>query len=268
MDRRIVAAGIGVVVVVSGILVFFVIPPPEQTVFHYGRNLTAYNPRATLVQLFEVVDSEIVISFSNDSDLLYSVDIEFFEPMRPGDDFSWLDTQLAPLQHGDGNFIGLNVGTLSFGRLVEPFKHLDVPVKRIDLTLGNSCNYTIMLKGKNMTTSIIYDNDVRLTGGRLQYEERGDEGGSLSLLMDTDVYVTGCDFWAYAWGADTISIDIKNPSILGGRVGVGGELAGVQLLGWTQDGSTDNWQFNRTATEELDITVVAETVFVSLLTQS
>lgn len=267
MDRRILAIVIGMVVIVSGVVVvLFMTPPPKQTTYHYGRNLTSSDPRATLVRLFEVVDCEIEISFVNNLDLLYSVDIEFFESVRPWDDFTWLDAQTPPVEVK--NFIGINVGELRDGHILVPELN-DVRVKSINLTLGIACNHTIQIKGKNMTTSVLYDNGVRLTGSELQYEDQDNEGGDVFIFMDSDANITDCDFKINVWGTDTVSLDIRNPSILGGTVDVlNAELGTVQLLGWTQGGYSGNWRFSRTATEEMTVDLSAETAHVSLLTQN
>ena len=272
VGRRILAIGIGMLVLVSGVIVYSMMPTPllipAKTQYHYERNLTSTDPRTTLVRLFEVADSEILISFINDPELLYSVDIEFSEPMSHWEDFTWLDAHQPPANLDEFNFIGINTGALINGHIMLPDLS-DVPVKSINLTLGISSSYEIQVKGKNMTTTVRYDNGARLNESELQYHDLANEGGDVFIYMASDVNLTSCSVDIDISGVNRAFLDIRNPEPLGGIIDVhGGVLDGVQLLGWVQGGYTGNWRFSRTTTEEIDIDVYAESTSINLLTQS
>lgn len=266
MDRKIIALGIILVVIVSGVLAILVIPAPALTHYHYERNLSSSDPHTTLVRIQDVIDCEISISFVADSELLYSVDIEFDEPMRHWDDFTWLDAHEPPANLDEFNFIGFNTGALVNGRILIP-ELSDVPVKSINLTLGMTCCYTIQVSGKNMTTSIRYDNGARFNGSEFQYQDFDNEGGDVHVVIDSDVNITDSNFKMNIWGTDELTAIIRNPSTLGGSIDILTELVILAMSGWTFGGYSGNWRFSRSSNEEMDIDFSSEIVYISILTQ-
>ncbi len=256
MERKsAIAIAIVALVVTSGVVVVLTLqgipegenPTTPTLEYHYERDLVSTDPSRIIVRMDDIVDCEITISFANDTSLLYSVDIEFYEPMIHGDDFNWFDNNQG--------WIGVNTGTLSG---FDP-----VRVKSIGLVLGNSCVYDIAVEGWNVSASILYDNGIHLSDDSyFQYKDWDSESGDVLIFMDSDVNVTGCDLNIGVSGADIVTLDIRNPQSLGGIVNFhDGVLGGVQLLGWSQGGYSGNWEFSRTATEEMLINI-------SLLTQN
>ncbi|MHA2323522.1 MAG: hypothetical protein ACXACG_17980, partial [Candidatus Thorarchaeota archaeon] len=75
MNQRLVAVGL-VVVIVFSVSAYFIIFP-TTTSFQYQRDSTADN-QDYIVGIYNIRDCEVNVSFTNDSTLLYSMNIEMY----------------------------------------------------------------------------------------------------------------------------------------------------------------------------------------------
>ncbi len=87
-------------------------------------------------------DCNVSISFTDDSLLLYSIDIEVVDDL-------------------EGN-VPYRIG---YERTTKDLRFYGTEyITSVDFVLGTGLNYNIILAGRNLNTTITYDNDARLIG--------------------------------------------------------------------------------------------------------
>lgn len=178
MDKRIFTGLVIGVIVLAGIgLLYFTgnIPGAAKTNFHYERNVS--NELSLGFQVSKIDDCAFDVSFVDSETLLFSIDLELYEPGIDGEDFLFYyrPTSTPP---------SLNINYLKPDGTI--WQSDPIRIKTISVTFGSSVAVGMEFwECDNLTTSIEYNNGAIL-GKDLEYYA----SGTLSLTMDETVDIS------------------------------------------------------------------------------
>ncbi len=216
MNSKVVAGAV-VAVMIMGVFGVLLFMTPLSAPSHSIVGQVQDGMERLGLSLGELEDTNLTVSFVEDDSLLYSFDIELYEPASAGDAYTF------------------NTDYLEFHYL-EPH----VRIRSINLTLGTGVPYSLNVWGTNLDSEIIYDNGA-LVDGTLTYQANG----TLLVVVTEDIVMSGnldisgpTNTASIALSALYLDIDLPT--------GVGGELhlesfgsvpiSFVDRVGWTWDG--------------------------------
>jgi hypothetical protein len=183
----------------------------SQVQFYYEDNLPETWIRGSNLQLYcnNLHDTNVTISFQNNRDLWYSIDITLYEPSHPSKAFLWRTQKIGIVE-------------------LDAFQR----VESIVIVLGTGGYYDLFLNGENVNASVTYSNEVFLanstdddsTGtflfcatGKLYFalNENVDcsEGGLDVIVGSRSI----CGTWLYP---DEVYLDIDVPDGLCGSLSI------------------------------------------------
>ena len=139
MNKKVVASVIAIIVIGAGTVLLLL--PRSADTFHLEKDLPDGNYTSVSFQLKGIQDCSLNVSFVNDPDLFYSMDIELYKstPASTAFDLSISGEGLALLQV---QFIG------------------KTRIKNINLVLGSGLPYAIGVLGTNVNGTFIYENNA------------------------------------------------------------------------------------------------------------
>ena len=199
LNRKTLALVVVVVVVTTGTGIFLVVDPYSDT-FHLENRFPVDRPiTASYVQLglINLEDTNLSISFVNDTSLVYTMDIHLYVPTLMSSAF-----QLT-LE----NYTGFIYATLTAA----------VPIRSLKITLGTGKPYLLnIVHGVNLNSTVTYSNGAVL-GSEFGYEATG----SFRFIFLEDVNFTLGGFEARIGPTkpypDMVYVYVDLPPMLNGK---------------------------------------------------
>ncbi|MHA1943598.1 MAG: hypothetical protein ACW96M_04290 [Candidatus Thorarchaeota archaeon] len=166
MNRRIIAGVVTALIIgsVGAYLLVF----PLGTSFHYQKVTTADNA-VYLVGVKNIRECEVTVSFTNDSSLLYSIDIEMYG-LASSTVFYIYEDEVSTLI----NFYD--------GPSRTDWSGEEVRVKKLDIVLGTGKAYNVQIWGTNLTTTVTYSNGALI--GQDSYVRYRADNGTMTFSYD------------------------------------------------------------------------------------
>ncbi len=165
--RRRLVAGLVIAVVLS-LTAYFTVVNPYGTWFHLEQAMP--NPaRVYHIELKYLHDTNLTISFANDSGLFYRIDVELYRPMLMSEAFILKQEDSYPW--------------FTFAAKTR--------IKSLNLVLSNSIPAYLIVRGTDLNSNITYSNGVKLSSrdplyyGYLYYYASGTV--RFTLLEDVDI---------------------------------------------------------------------------------
>ncbi len=146
LNRKFKALGFMTIIALAGTTVLLVVDPYGLS-FHSEMRFSTSSRDAYNIQvgLLNLRDCRLSVSFVNDTDLIYRMNIVLFTATLMSSAFKLTS------RHG-----GTPIGW---------FIELDgyLPMRSLDLVLGMGLPYDILITGTNLTSKVVYGNGSRLT---------------------------------------------------------------------------------------------------------
>jgi hypothetical protein len=216
MERKHAAALVAVIVVAAG-GGYLLLSNPVALEHHFEEMITDTSIDWLHFSMLYYEDTNISVSFVNDSTLLYSIDIVLYEPSS-----AW---SAIEVYRPRASTFGLN----ALAR-----------VRSVDIVLGTGIPYSVYIAGVNLNTSAVYDNGALLGHSSVQYAFTYDATGILSLEFTEDVQIADAQFAADVQIArsDVVNLIIDLPDGLDGNVRIHPDTNyyTYQLDGWSFTG--------------------------------
>ncbi|MGQ4912380.1 MAG: hypothetical protein ACP6KW_09450 [Candidatus Thorarchaeota archaeon] len=238
--RQLLGAGL-VVVVVTALLVVLVGVPLISTHFRYERGCAPNETRVFYLNL-NVIDTNVTVSFVDDPDLLYQIDVEEYSH----------GASHTPTYEEDETSMSFYINGLDSARL-----------EQVDVRLGTGTFCDILIWGSNINASVVFGNRAKLDGqtcafisdGRVRFEFSEDVSFSNSSI---DVVVNG---------ADDATVVVDLPLGMNGRMNVkpSATIVSQSASGWFLVNSTV-WATSSTDTPLLYIDIGSKHVSFDLST--
>jgi hypothetical protein len=216
MNRRAVALVLALIVVGAGTLILLL--PQSSSSFHFEADYPEGDRYPVYLWLTDIQDCALNVSFVDDPNFLYEMDVELYESQPASSAFDltvndyritsgWMDVSL----HG-----------------VESIKSLQV-------TLGSGVPYFIVVTGTDVNATFIYDNNVMGSGECLDYSA---SGSFVNLQFTEDVVVSneGMEIEVGTSGAkrpDNIYLTLDLPDGVNGIGQFSEPLSIHAITGWT-----------------------------------
>jgi hypothetical protein len=173
MNRRAVAVVLALIIVGAGTILF--LSPRSSTSFHFEDVYPEGDRYPVYLWLTDIQDCALNLSFVDNSDLLYQIDVELY------------DSQPAPS---------------AFDLTIEDFRvqsswievsfHALLSFKSLQITLGSGVPYMIVVTGSDVNATFVYDNNAIGSGASIDYSITG-SFVSLSLTEDMVFSTTGME---------------------------------------------------------------------------
>jgi hypothetical protein len=231
MDRRIVAVGLVIIIVIS--IGAYLIISPIGSSFHYQKMSTADNGEY-FVGVYNIRDCEVSVSFTNDTSLLYSMTIEMYESTSSSVFYFFEDSQRTLLNYYESSSLAM-------------WSKEEVPVKKLDLVLGIGKAYKIDLSGTNLTATVIYSNGALIgqdsyfqffsDNGSIYAEFIGDEIDDSSLGSSSDPVRFDFKLGRSRIGSYDLAyteVNITLPYFYYGDLDVNADIIDVSASGWNR----------------------------------
>jgi hypothetical protein len=203
---------VGVVVVVSillGVLFFVNYGFPALSFHREARNPNTQHSHVTL-WLTDLQDSILDVSFVDDSDLIYRMDIELFNPSFAASAFEL---------------------TIEASRTQVRFNAL-VAIRRVMLVLGSATPYDILVGGSNVTGTFVFGNNMKGSDTELHYSATG----VVNLTLTEDIEFLGGEMRVIAGTQlglpDYVYIDVDVIEGLNGQITFNGPFSLHSSTGW------------------------------------
>ena len=248
MKKEMIAVSIIILVVVSVVgVVFFwgaqVIP--DQGGFHFERDVTTTTPERIFFRV-NAEDTDLSITFVDNADLLYSIDIVPYENSTAA--------YLRFDMHQDSWGIMFSTGQQEF----------------VNITLGNGCFYNLQICGDSyLNTTVVYSNNAWVNGTAFGYFPHSSQGfdGHLTLKILDDIVTDGTTGFVGRVTCDSLNLEIDVPNQWGGIIDFNDvNVTFVEISGWTE-------YFGRYVTDNsyedvplINLDVEVEEVFARLTT--
>jgi len=178
LDKKIISILLISVIAIAGIGILYLtgnFPGVSRTVFHYERNVS--DELSIKFQVSKIADCEVDISFTDSETLLFSIDLELYEPGVDGEDFLFYYRPTSTPPSLNINYLKPD-GTIWQGNPIR--------IKSMHVTFGSSIAVGMEFwECNNLTTSIEYNNGAIL-GRSLEYYANG----TLSLIIDDSVDIS------------------------------------------------------------------------------
>jgi len=214
MRKEVIAVGIIILVVVSVVGVFVFLYPQDPRIeqgFQFERNVTTTTPERIFFRI-NAEDTDMSISFVDDADLLYSIDIVPYED----------STEASIMIQANQESWGLSLVT--------------GPQQSVNITLGNGCFYNLQIAGGSyLNTTVIYSNNAWVNGTSLGYFPDSSHGfdGHLTLKILDDIITDGTTGFTGHIDCDTLNLEIDLPDQWGGTVDFNDiNITLLELTGW------------------------------------
>lgn len=231
MDRRLAAAGL-IVIIVFSISAYFIIFP-TNTNFTYQKSATPdYDDY--VVGIYNIRDCQVSVSFTNDTTLLYSMNIKMYEPTSKTIFYLYEDSYRTLLNYYESSSL-------------TEWSRNEVRAKKLDLVLGTGKAYNIAVWGTNLTTTVAYTNgaligqesyfQVRSENGSVFVEFDGNEVDDSTLGSSSDPVRLDFDLgqWSiFDYQLTHTELDINLPYFYYGDLDVGAEIIDVAMTGWNR----------------------------------
>ena len=268
ITRRATASIVTIIILISFGVVFInitgILVPLEQT-YHFESYVNPETAKGnfSVIKLINMDDCNLTVSCVDNPELVYSVDIEFYEPTRAGYDFK--------ITQRDQSF---ELGVSDFTS--ESFKAELVRMKSVNLVLGSGFVYHLRIHGGKLNSSIVLENEVHLDQ-YFQYLANG----TLKISFENDVnYPRGwfsadfdqdSDRFEDYYLFDIVNITIDLPSIAACEILANCDtFVLLENVGWTQ---VSIWNSYRSGNFEnsdyrLHIDIDASTTYATLLAET
>lgn len=248
MRKEMIATGIIVIVVVSIMGVFFFLGTqfiPTQRGFQFERNVTPTTPKRIFFSI-SAEDTDLSVSFIDDDDLLYSIDI-------------------TPHENSTEASIIIDTNLESWGIMFATGQQ-----ESVDITLGNGCFYNLQISGDSyLNTTVVYSNNAWVNGTSFGYFPHSSQGfdGHLTLRILDDIITDGTTGFIGRVNCDTLNLEVDVPDQWGGIIDFNDvNVTFTEISGWAE-------QFGRYKTENsyedvplIDLNIEVEEVIAKLTT--
>ena len=237
MDKKLVAFALVLVLCSVG---FYLLLFPVGTSFRFAKNSPADN-EAYLIGVKNIQDCVITVSFVNDSNLLYDIDIEMYGFSSITVFYLYEDEYSTLLNY----YTGPNRAEWTAD---------EVRVKSLAIVLGTGKAYNIAIAGINLTTSFTYENGALI--GQDSYVSYYPDGGSADITYNgSDVdsstlaeYLapTRIEFNFGTGGAgglalDSTLVDVDLPYFSYGDVDINADTIEIVTEGWEKATQVDSY---------------------------
>jgi hypothetical protein len=242
MKRQLVAVGIVVLIIGSVGVYLFLFPMGSS--FHYEKTGTADNVEYR-VGVRNIRDCEINVSFVDDNDLLYSLDIEMYG----------FSSSTVFYLYEDATSVLLNYYT---GPSRAEWTGEETRIKSLSIALGTGKAYNIIMAGTNLTASITYSNGA-LIGQSTYLHYLAVESSAVFTYDGYDVDVTTLEVDNDPVRLDanlggqgdfrltSAVVDIDLPYFYFGDVDIVADDITVSASGWNKSAVVDSY-----STEDVD----------------
>ncbi|MHA1927760.1 MAG: hypothetical protein ACTSV2_04165 [Candidatus Thorarchaeota archaeon] len=154
MNRKTVAVVLSLIVVGAGItLILF---PQSSDSFHFEANVPEGEVYRFSIWMEDLLDCTLNVSFIDDPELLYRMDVELYEPHSASSAFD-----LTISDYGDT----YRIFQVSFEGKIR--------IKTLQLVLGSGVPYEILVTGLDVNATIVYGNNAVGSDASLFYSATG-----------------------------------------------------------------------------------------------
>jgi hypothetical protein len=207
MNRRAVAIVLALIVVGAGTVILLL--PQSLSSFHLEADYTGEGVDPIYLWLTDIQDCNLTVTFTDNPDLLYSIDIDLYEAAPSSSAFvltveEWFDIRFQAI----------------------------LSIKSLQVTLGTGVPYKIVVSGTDVNATFIYDNNVIGSGASLNY---GATGSFISLNFTEDMVFsdTGMEVRVGATGeADIAYLHTDLPDGVNGEATFREPLSLHSVIGW------------------------------------
>jgi hypothetical protein len=204
---------------------------PMGTSFHFEKSGNV-EKLIFLVDVRNVKDCNVSFSFADDTDLLYSLDIEMYSFVSSSS-FYVYDTDSS-----------VHVNTYARPGRSE-WTGGDLRVKKIDFKLGIGCAYSILVVGTNLTTSFTYSNGALIgqdsaihcyaVNSSVSFKYDGYDVDTTTYEKEQNpvrlsVKLGDVDETQYLLNQAILNIDL--PNLYNGRINVDADSISQSMSGW------------------------------------
>lgn len=176
ISRRKIAGAVAVLIVASGFLFVYNYGLPA-TSFHFELEYPQHVSRTSVfLSLTSLDDCLVNISFVDDPDLVYRMDIKLSEPAFASDAF--VHTVSHNWERGGGQMM------ISFAGSIIRATMTKILVDEVQLVLGSATPYDLVVRGSNVTSTITFGNNMIGSDSSLNYQATGP---SLTLIFTEDM---------------------------------------------------------------------------------
>ncbi|MFX1367109.1 MAG: hypothetical protein ACFFAY_00700 [Promethearchaeota archaeon] len=234
----------------------------QDTIFHYESDLVGSEDSEFKVIIEEVEACNITVDFVNDPAFLFSLDLEFYSPVTEGDDFT--------VFHVTEPYVLIDELAVNYylDETRNPWDKGYVRVKHLNLVLGTSVSYSIVIKCRNAKSWVTYSNNALLDDNTFflyndyYYEQEPDTALHFSLEPDANYSSSTSQFSIPR--SDYLYFSALMPEVVGGEVNFGwssGDEANILVNGWNE--VTYGW-YQRSGNPEIDLTAFAHHINANL----
>ncbi|MFW9805492.1 MAG: hypothetical protein ACFFFK_02025 [Candidatus Thorarchaeota archaeon] len=202
MNRRI-AAFILTIMVSSSVVIVGVVFANVWDKYSFQLPVIQRDSQSTLF-IHELVDTNLTITFSNESNLFYKTDIAYYEPISILSASSCYEVHSSPTE---------------VSAQIHPFQR----VRSLNITVGPVVHELFIIRCWNLETTIVYDSEVGLNQS-LYYLA----GGSLKVIVEENIQHSV----AGRISADVVNLDVTIPTGFSGAVFFSSYSVTTEITGW------------------------------------
>lgn len=202
MKRRTAAIVLALMVTVSVLSVGIGIVMVD-TRYSFQELVPERTSQAALI-IYDISDCNLTITFIDESNLLYRMDIQYYEPIS-----IWS----AYPSHE------ITVGALATSASIHPNRR----VRSLNVTVGPSINYLQFFRCYNVNSTIVYDGNVEFNQTLIYYAS-----GSLNIIVTENIR----NRIGASITTDAVRLDITVPTGFSGGVFFSSESVTVERTGW------------------------------------
>ncbi len=197
--RRVIVLLISVVIIAVGFIGVANIIENRLITYHYEKWISGSENRNTRFTISGIEDANITISFIDQPNLWYLVDITHYTSIKKHS----VEGVTKP------SFLPLRVHLRSI-----------TPVRNINIVLGTDMVHSLYISGENLNTRVIVDNGAKISGSKCKFYGTGifqfvlkENVNFTSVGMDVEIG----DFYAEIPAPELVLIDINLPVGMNGH---------------------------------------------------
>lgn len=154
MNRKTVAVVLALIIVGAGTA--FILFPPSSDNFHFDVEFPEGDYTRVLLWLTTIQDCTLNVSFIDDPDLLYNLDVEMYGSHPAASAFDLIVSDFGENSH-----------------LLQVHLEGKTSIKTLQLVLGSGVPYQIMVSGSDVNATFVYGNNVLGSESHLHYYATG-----------------------------------------------------------------------------------------------
>lgn len=226
--RKLAGAGVAILIVVSMLFFYYNGFPADS--FHLEKRDSQSPPSSVWINLNELHDCVLNVSFLDDPALLYAFDIELSDTVFASEAFTFTVEDWG-------------YPKITFqGAIIQTTAH-PVYVDKVSLVLGSACPYFIGVSGENVTSTFHFGNNMTGSGTYVNYWA---EGPYLAMTFTENMKFSNTGLEVHIEDISMVYIDIDLVDGVNGLVASDGPQFIHYNNGWVSD--SDYW-WNRWCTD-------------------